>query len=483
MRRIKKLAMVASLILTINLLALPFEVFAQTQVSAPKNPYSVQKDVELGSQAAAEVERQLPLVNDRGVQSYLDQVGRRLASAIPANYQHPEFRYSFKVVDVSDLNAFALPGGFMYVNRGMIQASRSEGELAGVMSHELSHVALRHGTAQAAKAQKYAVGQVAGQILGAIIGGGAGNVIAAGSQLGIGAYFLKFSREYERQADTLGAQIMANAGYDPRDLANVFRTIERESGGKGGPEWLSSHPNPGNRYEAINREADLLRVRNSNQDSGEFNRIQARLRDMPGARSMEDVARSGQPNPNRSGQPYPNRTGSRNDSRAGEPPSRSLRTFRASTGLYQVGYPENWEAYSQDGSSVTLAPAWAIEGNDVTRGAIVNYFEPRTNNRGSVTADDALNAVIDQLLQGNPNLRENRSQRYQGNLSGQRAMATFLNGRNTVGENERVWVIARPSGQGVIYIVFIAPDREFSQYESTFSSMVRSFSVDSRYSR
>ena len=147
----------------------------------------------------------------------------------------------------------------MFLNRGMLQAAGSEGEVAGVMAHELSHVILRHGTAQASKGQKFQIGAVAGQILGAIVGGRTGSVIAQGSQIGLGTYFLKYGREYERQADLLGAQIMARAGYDPRQMARMFERIERQGGGRG-PEWLSDHPNPGNRVEAINREAESLRV-------------------------------------------------------------------------------------------------------------------------------------------------------------------------------------------------------------------------------
>src|SRR5262249_50855283 len=161
-------------------------------------------------------------------------------AAIPREYQHSEFNYEFDVVNTRDINAFALPGGPMFVNRGMIEAARNEGEMAGVMAHEISHVALRHGTAQATKAQKFQLPALGPAILGAIMGGNVGSVISQGTKFGLGAYLLKYSREYESQADTLGAQIMARAGYDPRDLANMFRTIQEQSGGRGGPEWLSS---------------------------------------------------------------------------------------------------------------------------------------------------------------------------------------------------------------------------------------------------
>src|SRR5262245_39181207 len=234
---------------------------AQMRILPPPNNYSAAEDVRLGRQAAAEVERQLPLLRDPVVTSYLAGVGRRLAAAIPPGLRHRGFVYSFKVVNRRDINAFALPGGPMYVNRGMIEAARNEGEVAGVMAHELAHVALRHGTAQASKATKYALGQLAGAVIGAIIGGNVGSIVAQGTQFGLGAAFLRFGREYERQADLEGAQIMARAGYDPRDMANMFKTIEKQ-GGSNGPEWLSDHPNPGNRYDYITKEAQTLRVQN-----------------------------------------------------------------------------------------------------------------------------------------------------------------------------------------------------------------------------
>src|SRR5205085_6115717 len=149
------------------------------------------------------------------------------------------------------------PGGPMFVNRGMIEAARNEGEMAGVMAHEISHVALRHGTAQATQ-QSNPLNQILG--IGAILGGailGGQTGAAIGQTIYSGLLVYPYSREYETQADTLGAQIMANAGYDPIDLANMFKTIEKESGGSGGPDWLSTHPSPANRYENINRERQL----------------------------------------------------------------------------------------------------------------------------------------------------------------------------------------------------------------------------------
>ncbi len=248
---------------------MPLSAIAQTQIKYHSNKYSVQDDVTLGRRAAQEVEQQFPLMRDSQVESYVQDVGRRLVNAIPSQFQHSEFQYIFKVVNARDINAFALPGGPMYVNRGMIEAAKSEGEMAGVMAHEIAHVALRHGTAQATKGQKYGLLAGIAGIAGTILGGpGVGQL----AQAPFAVYLLKFSREYETEADILGAQIMARAGYDPRDLANMFRTISAQGGGSSGG-FLSSHPNPSDRYARINREAQMLRIEGGQRDTREFARF------------------------------------------------------------------------------------------------------------------------------------------------------------------------------------------------------------------
>src|SRR5215208_3921492 len=268
---LKRQTLVAWLTL-VAISVMPFTALAQTQIKYHSNKYSVQDDIKLGRQAAQEAESQFPLLRDEQVQDYVERVGSRLVSSIPSQFQHSEFQYFFKVVNARDINAFALPGGPMYVNRGMIEAARTEGEMAGVMAHEISHVALRHGTAQASKGQKYGLLAGIAGIAGTILGGpGVGQL----AQAPFAVYLLKFSREYETEADILGAQIMAQAGYDPRDLANMFQTIERQGGGGGG--FLSDHPSASDRYARINREAQSLRVNGGQRDSREFARIQERL--------------------------------------------------------------------------------------------------------------------------------------------------------------------------------------------------------------
>src|SRR5437870_5740369 len=334
------------MILSAAIFMMPVSAAAQTKISYHSNRYQPADDVRLGRQAAAEAEQQFPLLRDADVTAYVERVGQRLAAAIPPEFQHPEFRYYFKVINASDINAFALPGGPMYVNRGMIEAARNEGEMAGVMAHELSHVALRHGTAQATKAQKYSILAGILGVGGAILGGPAVGQILQGS---VGAYFLKFSREYETEADILGSQIMARAGYDPRDLANVFKTLEQQGGGGGG--FLSDHPSPSNRYARINQEAQSLRVNiAARTDDRQFRSIQERLNGYPRAQTMAEIQRSGRRYPNQdSGYPNGDRTGYPNTTPGGrvEYPSSRFRTYNE--GSFTVSVPDNWREMNENG--------------------------------------------------------------------------------------------------------------------------------------
>src|SRR6476620_1437122 len=246
------------LAIVVSIAATPLATYGQTPIKIHGNKFAPADDVKLGQEAASEAEKQMQLVRDPELGGYLERVGQRLAAAVPPEFQHPEFRYSFKVVNAKDINAFALPGGPMYVNSGMIAAARSEDEMAGVMAHEISHVALRHGTAQVTKAQKWQMLSGIMGMGGQILGGPLGSIAQMGSQ-GVGVYLKKFSREYETEADLLGARIMANAGYDPREWANMFKTIESQ-GGSGGPGFLSDHPSPKDRYAKINQEAQALKI-------------------------------------------------------------------------------------------------------------------------------------------------------------------------------------------------------------------------------
>jgi hypothetical protein len=363
----------------------------------------------------------------------------------------------------------------MFVNRGMIEAAHSEGEMAGVMAHELSHVALRHGTAQATKAQGIGVqlGEIGGAILGAVIGGNAGEAVAQGAQLGLGAYLLKYSREYETQADVLGAQILARAGYDPMDLARMFETIEKQGGGSG-PEWLSSHPNPGNRQERISQEAAKLNIVDGGRSSqsAEFSQIQSSLKRMPPARTMSDIEKSRNTNPNSdNGSPsrYPD------DSRiqtSVERPSNHYRVFE-SRGLFRISVPDNWREFG-DNASVTFAPDGAYgnqQGESVfTHGAIVGIGEVSANN-----LQRASDEYISGILQNNGYLKAEG--RYQNRrLGGRNALRRRLTGTSRVTNRKEIVDIYTTmlNDRTLFYIVQVVPEDGATQYAKAFGDMVQS---------
>jgi len=468
--RIKK-SFVSAIVLAIALT--PLAALAQTKISYHSNKYKVTDDVQLGRQAANEVEQQMPLLRDSQVSSYVESVGQRLVAAIPPEFQHPEFRYYFRVVNARDINAFALPGGPMYVNRGMIEAARNEGEMAGVMAHELSHVALRHGTAQATKAGKYQLGAGIAGILGTILGGPA---VGQAAQLPFAVSFLKFSREYETEADLLGARIMANAGYDPRDLANMFQTISRQGGGGGG--WFSDHPSPANRYERINQEAQLLRVQPGRGDNREFLAVNERLRGYPAAPTMAEIQRSGRRYPNQ-GDEYPNgdRTNYPSPPRGRvEYPSSRYRSY-SEFNLFRVSVPENWRELRDQGNSVWFAPSGAYGSDNgqavYTHG--VNFGVSQSNSRN---LQQATNDFINNLQQGSGNLRA-RGGYQRTSINGRQALTIALNNTNeATGRPEIVQVITTQLRNGeLFYMIAVSPDNELSNYQNVFQNIVRSLQL------
>ena len=440
----------------------------QAVITPPDNKYTPAEDVELGRNAAEEVEQQLPLLRDREVTSFVSETGRRLVDAIPEELRHSEFRYAFQVVNVKEINAFALPGGPMYVNRGMIAAAKTEGEVAGVMAHELSHVVLRHGTAQATKATKYEIGTLLGAVVGSIIGGNVGSAVAQGTQFGLGTAFLRFSREFERQADLLGSHIMAAAGYSPTEMASMFKTIE-EQGGSGGPQWLSSHPDPGDRYEDITREAQLVEVRNPVRDTRGFAQAQAHLREMAPAPTTEAATRkaaSRGPSPVPEGRLEPDQVG---------PPS-SAYTAYTEGGLFRVSVPSNWREMPSN-NAVVFAPDGAyghVGGQSVfTHGMEIGVTGHEAHDLRTATTE-----FIASLAGSNPNL--GRPSRYdQVTIGGRQGLQTVIsNMSDATGRQERIAVFTVLLGDASLFHALgVAPHDRFSDYEGTFRRVVRSIQI------
>lgn len=232
------------------------------------NLFSKQQDVQVGQESAAQVRRQMTLVKDPFLNQYVSNIGKRLANAQEAH--DSGFPFTFEVVADPSINAFALPGGPMFINTGLLKAVDNEAQLAGVMGHEMSHVILRHGTNQASKSQMIQLPAV----LGSQMAGGSmmGQLAQLGIGLGANSVLLKFSRGAESQADLLGSHLMAESGYDPVQMAKFFEKLSAD-GGQRAPQFFSDHPNPGNRQKAIQEEVGRMPQQNYGYQSGQFQRM------------------------------------------------------------------------------------------------------------------------------------------------------------------------------------------------------------------
>ena len=206
------------------------------------------REIRMGREADQQITASLGLYDDSALQAYITQLGNRLA----ARSERPGLPWSFKVLDDPIVNAFALPGGFIYITRGIMVHFTSEAQLASVVGHEIGHVTGRHSVEQLSRAQLAQVGLAAGALFGPQELQG----LLGAASAGLGLLFLKYGRDDERQADDLGLRYMDRAGYDPREMPGVFTMLGRVSAAAGGgrvPEWLSTHPNPENREERIER--------------------------------------------------------------------------------------------------------------------------------------------------------------------------------------------------------------------------------------
>ncbi|HEX8252837.1 MAG TPA: M48 family metallopeptidase [Thermoanaerobaculia bacterium] len=466
---------------------------AQTKVNPGWNMFSPQQDVEIGQQSAAEAERQLPVVNDSAINNYINRIGQKLA----ANAGGPQFQYRFRVVNASDINAFALPGGYIYINRGIIENAKNEGEIAGVVAHEIAHSALRHGTHQASKA--YAA-QAGLQILGGLLGGKVGNntaqILNTVGGVGLNALFLKFSRELETQADVRGAQILAASGYSPNDMVSFFDQLAKVDKSRK-TTWLSHHPAPPDRQARIRKEGEMLRVTaNPVQNTQQLAEVKTQLRRLGNAPTMQQIAQGTRPASGGSANNPPMTSSSGSVGKV-PAPSSSWRKFSNRSGAYEIAYPSNWRVYDSGSFGVTIAPEGGVGnvGNktEIVYGLMVNHYDPfgntprsylRDGGNGSgnraVTLEDATNDLVAQVRQGSPHLSVIKGSGQQFRLDGKTAMSASLRGRNpNTRLDERVTVVTRALPDGhLIYMLFVTPEQDAGRYSNVLNQVVQSINVN-----
>jgi len=458
-RRSAQVLGTVAMALVVSVVVFARPVWAQrTAVKPGMNLFSPAQDVEVGRQVSADAEKQLQLLNDRRVDDYLTRLGRRLAAAAPGE----KFPYQFKTVNDLTMNAFALPGGFLYVNRGTIEAADNEAQLASVVAHEIAHAALRHGTNQASKAY---LAQMPLAVLGGLGGQSVGKVLAQiGGGFAANSILLKYSRDAERQADLLGAQILYDTRYDPRGGIQFFEKLQAQ-GGSRGPEWLSTHPDVQNRIREIGAEVQRLGgpPENAQLDSAEFRSIRGYVRPLPKPKEAPKPAAGATPSPGT------RPTGPRPDA-----PSQRLRAFESD--LLRLSYPENWRERREPNGG-WLAPDGGIvalgQGESLAYGVVLGLFPPQAAKSGRFELKDATEQLIASYKGGNPNLAVVQASR-EIRLGGQRALSTQLRNDSARGGAEVNWLFTVLRPEGMIYLVCVVPESDFADYRGAFEAVLKS---------
>ncbi len=473
-------------------------VLAATQllavVSGPELPnpgnagMTREQQVQLGFQTAAQVYKQMPVLPDSSlVTQYVQRLGAKLVAQIPPQYSWP---YQFHVIPQKEINAFALPGGPIFINLGTITAADSEAELAAVMAHEMSHVYMQHSAKQAGKTNWIAgLAGLAGAVLGS--GGFVGQLAAMGIQFGANGVIMKYSRNDEAQADAVGAIIMYKAGYNPQAMADFFQKLAAEGGS--GPQFLSDHPNPGNREQAIQKEIADWPPKQYDTANAAFARARQEAERLTSysAQQIAQGAKSGEwaalnqrdgavlraPSSVAVSQSASARsTSSGSVSLPSVLPS--ARMVTADLGPFTIARPENWQLMSGgQGADLFIAPRAGVNGNAVGYGVAIDSVPPREDGLSidQITAD-----LVRSFERGGNNMQALGSAQpitvggVQGRSVMMQSTSPFPDAEGQP-QQEWDWLVTVPRSDGsAVYLVFVAPQAQFEQFRPAFESMVRS---------
>jgi hypothetical protein len=401
------------------------------------------------------------------------------------------------VIPATDINAFALPGGPIFVNIGTITAADNEAQLAGVLAHEMSHVYMQHSAKQAPKAT---TAQIIAGLAGAVLPqSGLGNLGRMGIQIGAGTMLMKYSRGDEAQADSVGAIIMYRAGYNPQAMADFFETLQKKYGG-GGPQFLSDHPNPGNRTASVQREIQNWPRKNYVSNSPEFasTKQDATRVKTYSAQEIANGAKAGtweQQNRKNNVVPASVSTSSNQGSGAGSGSNSGSGTGEEATDVafkqikpsgnfaqhegqgYTVSYPDNWKV-NGDQNTTIIAPPSGASDTGIAYGVVLGT---RPESGGS-SLDDATRQLAEGLAQDNPGMKVSGEPK-NIEVNGTQGRSLELLGNSPLQLNgkplpERDLLVAVPRAQGgLVYLVFISPDRDYNQLHPTYQKMLDSLQL------
>jgi hypothetical protein len=448
-----KRILLSTLLLTLNLYG---QAAKLKEIKPGMNFFKKEQDVQMGKEYAQQIEQQYEVLPPGPLTDYINSLGQKIASQPQAN----GFPFVFKVVNDPTINAFALPGGPVYINSGILLSAENEAQVMGVIAHECSHVALRHSTNQVSKSYMIQLPAMIAGMYGQSKGGITGMLTQLGVGLGANGLLMKFSRGAEQQADLLGARMMAQSGYNPIEMARFFETLEAQAGGgKSGSDFFSSHPNPGNRVKYVSEEVTLLPQRQFTTDTGKFQKMKQLAKNLPAPKKKPGQAGE-VPN-----QPPQNSDGSRTWTGAG----------------FKIGFPGTWLGLGEpNGATVTLAPKEGIkqEANgsvQIGLGVIVARYE---DDDGKFDFKADTQKLIAQVIQQNPSMGKTQPQINQNQVNGRNVYVTRLTSKSPLdGGNEIDTVVTMEHKGGMIYLVFIAPEREMQNAQRDFDNILNSLSL------
>jgi len=436
----------------------------QAEVKIQKTSLSRDQEIQLGKEAAIQVEREQEIIHTPEIEHWLNQIGQTLARTPQAN----AYPYYFKLINDDSINAFALPGGPMYVHTGLLKNADTEGEVADVLAHEMSHVALRHAAAQIGKQQTLGtLFEVLGAAAGTLTGqnGQCGmlcQITQAGASLGENTVLMKFSRGYEHDADLNGARMMASAGYDPIQLPQFFEKLESKLGTATEPKglalWMSSHPATGSRIQYVSDDLKYYQKRTYDTSTGEFDRVKQLVASIPPPKPQPGsliLAKKG-------GTP-------RNDVPSG------FKDYVANG--FSIAYPASWQiGQFQPGSSVYVIPqGGAISsqrgGAELLFGTMIDYYVPQAG-AGAVGLDTTTNEFVDRLKKGDANLLSEPGER--AVVGKKPAVFTKIHTKTSLQQDsdQLVYLYTVEREAGLWYVVFASPPSRLSEFDPVFKQMI-----------
>jgi Zn-dependent protease with chaperone function len=433
----------------LTLILFSMTVYAQrTRLRPGTNIFSPQQDIEMGQEVAKEAEQQLSLIRNADANAYIAALGAQVLSRAPNDNDFP---FTFKIVDERSINAFALPGGPIYVHRGAIEAADNEAQLAGVIGHEIGHVLLRHGTNQVTRAQ---IAQAPLAVLGGVLGGSnMGQIINQIGGFAAGSILLRYSRDAETQSDLMGTQLLYDLNYDPRAMAQFFDKLAREHKGSKAEQFFSNHPIPENRIISVNDEIRKLGglPASPRLDSPDFQDVKKIMLSLP--------------------EPKPAAKPADNTGRAPTAPALpSSRMVAFESGGVRLQHPDNWIS-SVQGTNITLAPEGGSDGQgSVAYGLIVDVFQPQ----GARNISEATAQFLEGLRKTNPAMKTVRSG-VQTRIDGQAALLSEVSNESPAGgpETDVIITVRRPDSS-LLYFIQVAPSKDFPRYQAPFRNIMNS---------